>query len=229
MKELLYDIIDVFLKSEESSADWVKIPILRKSIFFVTISGIIMLLLVLSSMMFPTKGNISAVFYIRCLRLFSLILFTISFLILNINYFRYTLSKNYPIRFDNIVFFYFIHIYIFATIYSDIYFLFPHFYIYPNPAIEPSLNFIKDFKVSLVRLDFIIYSAFKSLSSNYYKISSNSILPSILNWIQSLYTLSIVALLIASYVNQKVHPKSLNTKDKQKNLEEAKTTNSGMK
>ena len=59
-----------------------------------------------------------------------------------------------------------------------------------------------DTSVLLAKLDFLVFSALQTLNSTYGRIRPESALVSILGWLQSLYTLALVALLVASYVSQ---------------------------
>lgn len=227
-KDLFCEIIDLLLTSDESFADWVKVPRLRNSCILIAVLSLIAFFI--SFILFPlfVNANANAVFIFRSCQLFVWLLLVTAFFILNFNYFQYILTKHYPIRLDNVIFFYFIHIIIFGYIYSSIYFLFPDFYIYKDPPVKPSQELLISFKVTLGRLNFLLFSALQSVNATFYRISLNSIIPSILSWVQSLYSFAIIALLIASYVNQKVHPITEKDNDySAKRITSADTKNSG--
>jgi hypothetical protein len=48
-----------------------------------------------------------------------------------------------------------------------------------------------------------LFSAFQSVNGTYFKIRASSAGVSIITYVQSLFTISLISLLIASYVNQK--------------------------
>jgi hypothetical protein len=52
--------------------------------------------------------------------------------------------------------------------------------------------------------DFLLYSAFQTVNSSFYKLQAQSLCVSILTYFQALSTLGLVGLFIASYVEQKV-------------------------
>jgi hypothetical protein len=216
-KRLILKIIDLILILEKDSSDWPKIAILRRSAYIFSITAILTCLIRIFAPSVPIGDLSELTFGLRWINLLCLIVLSASFLVMAYSYFRHILNKNYPVSLQLILSFYVFSVIIWGIIYSDIYFLYPNFYQYHNPPLEYSPVAIRSLEVAIVRLHFILFSAFQSLNANFYRIHTNSIFPSIFSWVQSLFTLSLVALVISSYVNQKAYPVKKNKESESPN------------
>lgn len=206
-KNLLLKIADLMLVSDEGTASWVEVPVLRR--LFYVICGITILIfahILLGAGPFRDlmRSSESVTMYFRVIALILFSLLQTFFLLITAKYFSYVLSKNVAIRFSNVFNFYAISWIAFSLIYMYIWLLWPNMFNYLSPPISWSPILIESYWGLLkVRLDFMVLSALQSVNGSYYKIQYNGIIPSIVAWIQALYTLCLVALLVASYVNQK--------------------------
>ena len=75
---------------------------------------------------------------------------------------------------------------------------------YTDPFVEPLQTISDDWWNNFrTKIDFLLFSALHSIGGGFHKIELNSYVSSLLGWIQSLYSISLIALFIASYVNQR--------------------------
>lgn len=206
--EFILKIADLFLLSDEETADWVKIKRLRQawySFFFLSIFvSIFHNLIIPFGDLMHNSARLTLIYrmtfsVLDCLVILSLISMTIS-------YFRHVISKNHPIYLWNILCFYIFQVIFFGVLYKQIYFLIPDSFRYIDAPIDYSPVLVKSLLLYKVQCHFLLFSACQSVNGGFYLIQPAAILPSILIWVQSIYTLSLIALLIASYVNQKAHP-----------------------
>ena len=207
IKELVLEIADIFIATDEYTSDWINIPILRNSWYALFISILLMFIVFIFGQALPIDTSRDAVFFYRALILFFLAISSACLLFLSFNYLRYVVKNNYQVSVRAVLDFYIFQIFFWALMYRNIYLLLPDAFYYNNPPIENTEFIIRGMPSIIISFHFLIYSAFQSLNGYFYRITCNSILPSILGWIQSLFTLSLLALLIASYVNQKSYPR----------------------
>jgi hypothetical protein len=208
-KPFLFQIVDLFLTSEEGSKEWINYkPLL--------VSSYAMVILFLCYLMYSTIF----INLIRHLLKTSALLTMLSrwgFLVLNVAimvnliietyyYYRFVITKKAHIYLSHILVYYSATIFICGLVYISIYMLDRTCVRYINPPFQVTELYNLDVTALAhyrMILDFVLYSAFKSLTGNYFAIESNSVIVSIINWIQSLYTLSLISLFISSYVVDK--------------------------
>lgn len=115
-------------------------------------------------------------------------------------YYRYILSKGGQIYFQNIFYFYMLSVIFFGFSYFYLYLLFPYWFTFDSPVpVSPTFMMIPRSYIT----NFILFSAFQSVNGSYFRIRANSALVSLLTYFQAIYTISLIALFVASYVNQK--------------------------
>jgi hypothetical protein len=205
---LLIKIANLLLESDEASADWIHHAPLRRC--FYLLSGLLGLL-ILNNWVTPRlfeDALHTSLFVTRLHRWSMFILCTLSIattIITALYYFRYVLSKGARVYLQNILYFYICAVLYFALLYFYTFTLFPNSFAFqPEPiSIAPTFTRIP----SSVVLHFFMFSAFQSVNSTYFKIKPSSWLPSVIAYVQSLFTISLISLLVASYVNQKTKAK----------------------
>jgi len=127
-----------------------------------------------------------------------------SLIFITFNYYKYVIGRDLPVRLTNVLTFYVYGVLFFGLSYEMLYIIRPQVFVYRNPPFQVTATYSKHgLNGYLMALDFVVYSALQSLSGHYYRIEPSSIFASLLNWLQSLYTLSLLSLLVASYVNQR--------------------------
>jgi hypothetical protein len=205
-KQFFLKVANLFLMADERTADWVQIPILRRAwyCFFFCILLIVFAQILLLSL--PIETSSTATLIYRCISLIFIAIMSATLVVMTYCYLRHVVSKNYPVKLGIVIRFWIYHLFLWGMMYFRIYHISPSAFHYENPILEYSSTVVKSLSNYVTLFHFLLYSAFQSLNANFYRIGPRSVFPSILGWIQSLYTLSLVALLIASYVNQKSYP-----------------------
>ncbi len=165
-----------------------------------------------------------------CVRAFPLCIdAALIFVLINMSiyYFKYVLEMRATIRRQNILFFYVVSVILFALMCRQLWLLFPSTFSYPEPPFQYQSDIIiNGSPVIKLTLDFVLFSALSTVGANYFALQTNSALSAFLTWLQGIYTLSLIALLIASYVNQKVglaftEPKSKKEKQSSQNSKDS--------
>lgn len=209
-KNIFFKIIDLLLVSDKASKDWIKEKSLLISVYIfassITVYGIFILInLMFFEDILNNSENSTLIYRIISLGLEIIIL--ISLLCVVYNYYRYLIKKNTKVYISNIIYFYLGILFIYTSIYLSIYRIDQTSFKYTNPpyiitkTAQSQENGIT-FKVYKMKIHFLMYSSFKSLTGNYFLIKTNSTAISILNWFQSLISICLISIFVASYVNQ---------------------------
>jgi hypothetical protein len=109
------------------------------------------------------------------------------------------------LRLKGIVFFMVTAAILFSILYRELFFLNGNLFSYPAPILtsRAHMNGLAGWlSLHLTLLDFLIYSACTMLFLSYPRIASNSMLVSALNVIQVLFTVVMLSLLVATFVNK---------------------------
>jgi hypothetical protein len=209
-RELLLSIANLWLEADEGTADWVNVKALRYC-WYLQLSIIpIMLILALfvpaSPLLDTLRVSVSATWAYRFI-IFLLSLSQVVLVIITVfYYYRYVLGKGARIYLVNVIWFYTMSILWFALSYFYLYLLSPNLFIYEASQVTVSSTMMR--VPYMVKVDFFLFSAFQSVNGSYFHIRANSALVSVLIYVQALFTISLIALLIASYVNQKTNKPS---------------------
>lgn len=202
-------IADLLLNSEgyEESLKVPKVRLAWHLLCFSSIGFVLVILILASLRNYFVVSEILTLYY----RIFSLLGFTWLLILINIlAYFHYNflILTGKDLRFSNIAFFYILAVIFYGFIYKDIYLLNHNLVSYINPIHVPKsvITVLSFFDSLIIRLDFLVYSACTSLSLTYYKISSSSLIVAIINIVQVISTLLIIALLVATFVQKKTMP-----------------------
>lgn len=134
---------------------------------------------------------------IKCMLSF-LILSTLS--VLSFFYYKTLLLTGKELNFKNILMLFFYLTISFGFFYWNLYFLDPENFKVVNPSMIPDKIIVIVHRTYIMLMDFIIYSSLMTFSQNYYKISSNSNLVSIVNSLQIWNGILIVAVFISTFV-----------------------------
>lgn len=131
----------------------------------------------------------------------TILLFSVTF-----NYFKYTIDKGNSIKFQVVLFFYLFSVILFGYLYYFSFFSSPHLFQYDTAYIVwyPVMG-SRSSDAWSTKSYFFLYSAFESIGGKFVYLQANSVLISIINYIQTLYGFSLVSLLIAGYINQKTN------------------------
>jgi hypothetical protein len=119
-------------------------------------------------------------------------------------YAKFVINKRGRLHLRSVLFFYVLTVVGFAKLYYFLYFIDPSLFLYSGSPINPS-PLLTDMMAGnyLITLEFVLFSALNSLNTQYHGITANSAWVSVALFFQSLYTLCLVAVLIAGYVNQR--------------------------
>jgi hypothetical protein len=207
-RELLVKIINLILESEDATSDWINVSSLRRC-FYGLVGGLFVFFvgLVLIPQTYYLNnllGNsVAANQLYRCFMFLLSIAIIIIIMTTVYFYFRYILSQGQHIHLSNIITFYFVSVVFFGFSYLYFYVLFPNSFIFDSPPIVIQPAKIQPLPFAFT-MQFFLFSAFQSVNGSYYRIHVNSAWASIITYVQSLFTIALIALLIASYVNQKI-------------------------
>lgn len=207
-KGFLQEFSDLYLK--DFLDDWLKESSLR-SLWrtFVVYIGLVILIGVII-MFFPLSNTLSktnnGAFIYRAFMSFFVLCGLFLWFITTFSYYKFTIGKGNPIEFASILFFYVVSTVLFGFVYYFLFYASPNLFnydelhIYWSPVVgERTIDNWAN------KLYFILYSAMVSVGGNFVYVESNSVLVSITNYAQTLYSFSLVSLLIAGYINQKTN------------------------
>jgi len=198
-------IADLVLTSDEGTEDWIRVGPLRISFYWWlgSIVGYFVLTVIgLQLEIFATSKFAAAT--LRFVLIAILIggiggLFTMCRL-----YYAHVLRRTVGLSLNNVVFFYVAAVVMFGTCYNQLYRVNASLFSYPNPPVTPNVLWVSSpLEYQLQRLDFLLFSALQSVNGGYYRISSHSLIISALGYIQAVFTICLLALLVAAYVNRK--------------------------
>lgn len=201
-------LADLLLVADESTRDWINVPALRRPWYAfcalaLAFAGISIGIGILREVVDQSEAT---VLFTRVLKISILAFSTIVLIQLTVTYFKFVLEKHAAIRIENVVFFYSMSVILFGLIYASLWLIFPSTFYFPSPPIQHSTKTISGLGLIRLTIDFILFSALTTVGAASYAISTNSVVSALISWVQGIYTLSLIALLIASYVNQKVAP-----------------------
>lgn len=200
-----------FLLVSEGSEEWLKIKTLRKAWHYLVLTVLAKFFYgyLFIGLIAPQFGQSVTIVYVHryILLILSIILLFLTLFILYTHY-RYLFSTGLDLRFKNIPLFYFLIVAIYSHLYLSIYFIDPALFNYPFSYYIPTefYNAI-GFKNYLLMTDFFVYSSSVSFSLSYPRISSSSILISVLNVSQVIINVIIVSLFVSTFV-QKISNKN---------------------
>jgi hypothetical protein len=204
--QLLVQIGELILISEDSTKDWIEVPVLRRDWLLCCFS--LLAAFVVFSLRLPLQSVLESspsltLMYRACC--FAIVLWLeMCEILLAFHYYRFSISRKVEIRFDNILTFYFTSIVLFSLLYFLLYSLSQQSFVYFNPplALSSTTKSIDFWGSERMKLDFLLFSAFNSVNGSFYKIQPHSIWVSVLSYVQSLFTLILASLFVASYVNR---------------------------
>lgn len=206
--ELIVKIANLVLESDEETADWIHETDLRRCFYS---SWVFLILWGLNSFVTPAgfgerlRASVVATEVYRWSMFVIIVAYIASIIVMAFYYFRYVLSKRGRIYLRNILYFYILAVLFFGLLYFYTFTLFPNSFSFEGvPTVPTTYGHIP---TSVVR-HFLLFSAFQSVNGTYFRIRPSSWLPSIITYVQSLFTISLISLLVASYVNQKTKASS---------------------
>ena len=198
-------IADCLLESDQKTKSWSSEKDLRTSWYW--LCGLIVALFVIGIIFkIPLRGiageshEVTLIFRWLFTGLFlGFIVITFYFTYF---YAKFALSHRGRLHLRTVFGFYLLTVIGFAGFYYFLYFIDPTLFSYPGSPINPTPFTDTSLENYIMMLEFILFSAQSSLNTQYHGISANSASISVALYAQSLYTLSLVAVLIAGYVNQ---------------------------
>lgn len=206
-RDLLAKIINLVLESEEATSDWVNVTSLHRCFYGLVAGLFLFVVAILVPQTYYLNSHIgNSMAASQLYRYFMLLLSTGIIIVIMTTvyfYYQYILSRGGHIYLSNIVIFYIFSVVFFGFSYLYLYSLFPNSFIFDSPTVIIQRAKIQQLPFSFT-VQFIMFSAFQSVHGSYYRIHVNSALASIITYSQSLFTIALIALLIASYVNQKI-------------------------
>jgi hypothetical protein len=198
------------LESDEGSRDWVSVPALRRAWYLFlggTIAFILLSIFPLLAFRPVLASTESGSFIYRLAVVTLLVLVTAGNISLAFLYFKFALGRKISIRLATIFQFYFYVTVWFGFLYYSLYILNPSFFLYDYPPVlilpRVSATAPDWFAAMRMKGDFLLFSAFQTVNGSFYKIQPRSTVVSIATYGQTLFTISLVSLFIAAYVNRK--------------------------
>jgi hypothetical protein len=173
-RDFLAELADLLLKSEESTKDWVKIKSLRRTWYALCAFTLGILLLHLLSFalesFLSTSAGATLVFRIAHFTIFISLESCLCYLA--VSYYKYALSRKATIKLGNVLKMYCMSTLFFALIYQGLYILDQGSLIYRNPpfAIGTMLSSHSFIDMWKMRIDFILFSAFQTVNSSFYRV-----------------------------------------------------------
>jgi hypothetical protein len=208
-RQFLIAIADLLLKSDEGTKDWLKVRSLRRSWYVLcAISLVLFTLQVVAKPLAPIlSSSANSTLALRVIQLILFICLQVSVFNLALRYYNFALTKKATIKLGNVLKLYSISTLIFGFIYQSVYIIDHGSFIYHDPAfrIAQTLGTQTFFETWKMKIDFLLFSGFQTVNSSFYKIQAHSPWVSVITYLQGLSTLGLVALFIASYVNQRTN------------------------
>jgi len=201
-KGLFQKIADHLIENDDATRDWLSVPAIMQVWYAACIC--VALLLGVTYFFGPIAAKSAyATWFSRVTTLVLMGGLLCAFTVLGFRYFRYVLTHNRPIFFQNVMLFYVGTAVVYSRIYSGIYVLYPKTFSYLNPpAIAETVT--SGFQTWQLSADFLLFSGFQSFGIGHFKIQVASSLVGVIALAQVLTTYAIVSLFVASYVNQKI-------------------------
>jgi hypothetical protein len=209
-REFSLAIADLWLISE-GSREWVKEPRVRRvwhlsivsvlvTVSFVYFTRVIAGGILETSELWSLVWRLTTVASVSWLLILEAILAAL--------YYRYLLSTGRDLRFRNIVVFWTSWVVLFATLYITVYQLNPALFSYPSAEHIPgkTLHFAHGSFLPTLKptFHFLLYSACTTVSLSVPDLSSASLVVSALNLVETLGSLLLLALLVATLVHKSV-------------------------
>jgi hypothetical protein len=205
IRTLAEQIADLFLSADESSKDWINVDPLRRSWYW--FSGLVLVAFITS--LIGTQFAVFASSELAALIL-RIVLGVFLFGAIAANfamcwqYYRYVLRRTVKLSLNNILYFYFASTVTFGACYSQLYRIEPSLFVYnPPPTFRTVLWIAPPLDYQIQRFHFVLYSALQSVNGGYYRITSHSVIVSFMGYAQAVFTICLLALLVAAYVNRK--------------------------
>lgn len=201
-------VADLFLESEEGSRDWITVPELLRAWYLLCGLTLFAGAFAVSTSVFRPQlaSTESATFVFRLAASTIITLLICGETYLSFLYFRFALNRKVAIRLGTILNFYFSITFLFGILYYFLYTIHPDSFLSDHPAavVLPTLSTSGDWwPHTRMKGDFFLFSAFQTINGSFYKIQPRSTLVSIATYLQTLYTVSLISLFIAAYVNRK--------------------------
>ena len=199
-------VTDIFMRSFDFDEE-VKQPKVRNMyrLFFISIIFLALISFILSTFI---KGylinDINLSYYYRLYNIFISIYLIIIALLMSTMHYKYIFSTGKDLSLMNVIIFYLLFVSFFGLLYFNIYTLYPLDYNMINPLWQPSIYLSNiGFKtIMLSKIDFIIYSSCSMFNITYPRISSNSVIVSILNILEVMVGISLISLFISTFVQK---------------------------
>ena len=207
MRETFRKFSSLVISVDEDSKDWLKSPGLRSAwhrfFGFLLVTVVINVLVALTPLAVVLARIPDGSYWYRLVMagLFTVALFLL--FKLTVSYFAFTIQQGRLIRLKNVLFFYLAELILFGLLYYFMFLASPVLFRYDATNVHwfSSIG-AQGFEQWATKLFFVLYSAFKSVGGSLQYIESESVIVSVVNYVQTLYTFCLVALLIAGYVNQ---------------------------
>jgi hypothetical protein len=202
----LAKIANLFLQSEEGTKDWVSVRQLRLSWYLTC--GVSVAYAVLWVARMPFEGVLmscaAATLVYRLGGLVLEIALEASVMLLAAQYFRFALSRKVAIRLGNIVVLYAFSTLLFGAIYASIYLIDTNCFVFSQPpfVVKATVGTGELWAKLVMQMQFFIFSGLQSIGGSFYRIQGHSIFVSALGYIQSVFSIALLSLLIAYYVNR---------------------------
>lgn len=208
-KNILIKIVDLLLTSDKTSADWDKVPKLRMCWhmvwLFIAVNMLINIGIGNTPLYNLLTNSSQATFVYRIIIAGFYLGMSFFFMVFTFFYYQHVISSKARIFLQNISFFYVGTIIFFGRTYYWIYLINQKLFIYQDPpvAVAPTIT-----RASWgLQLNFILFSAFQTITGDFFRIRSASGWVSTLNYTQGVFTIILIALLVSSYVSKSMSRK----------------------
>lgn len=204
IKALLRKISHLILISEEGSKDWVRSSRMRGAWNRLLVALFATMALNLAVNTTPLAKLLSALrggaFAFRIAMALSVLIALAFLCLLLAHYARVTLEGRRKIWFANVVVFYVFWTTLFALLYYFLFLAAPNFFSVDSDLVQWNANLNLSTTWS-AKMHFMLFSALDSMGISYPPIDVG-VEVAIVRYLQRLYSFSLIALLIAGYVNQ---------------------------
>ena len=153
-------------------------------------------------------SNLSDIIFLANIRLIDAICYSVLLLSLACvayYHYRYLMLPARSLRFSNIVFFYFMFVFLFARLYYSLYHFRPGLFTFTESVTIPSPHFgIRGLQDLAGFCEFLVFSGCTMLNFSYSRIQSTSLVISSISLIQVIIGYLIIVLLVATFVQLKI-------------------------
>ena len=209
LSKLVLEIADLFLRTDKFSEDWVSVPYLRRTWYWIVgllLCNLVFQLGIVQTLTFVHLVSPEMTYVIRLINICVTATVIILWMLFSLQYFKYILSCDVPIRFRTVIGNYAMSVFMFSLLYLSLYVLWPGSYRWDDPPFtfpETIVNLSSNTGVLAVRGQFLLFSLCGSLNIGHYKIGVQSPVVTIVKAVQFVFTLSLLTLVISSYVSQR--------------------------